>query len=51
MPGLDGGYKALYNPGGPGPTPYDGVVYTEPSPQLLLPIRIALDDPMQVTRD
>lgn len=50
MPGLAGGYQALYNPGGPGPSPFPGVRYTAPSPPLLQPVTIALDDPMRVSR-
>lgn len=51
MPGLPGGYAPLFNPGGPGPEPFEGVDYTEPSPPLVLPVTVALDDPMQVTRE
>jgi hypothetical protein len=50
MPGLAGGYQALYNPGGPGPKPFPGVRYTAPSPPLLQPVIIALDNPMRVSR-
>jgi hypothetical protein len=50
MPGLPGGYGALYNPGGPGPTPFPGVRYTAPSPPVLEPVTIALDNPMRVSR-
>ena len=50
MPGLAGGYQALYNPGGPGPDPFPGVRYTAPSPAHLEPVIIALDDPMRVRR-
>jgi hypothetical protein len=50
MPGLPGGYKALYNPGGPGPTPFAGVRYTAPSPPLLIAVLNALDNPMRVSR-
>jgi hypothetical protein len=51
IPGLEGGYSAFYNPGGPGPEPFDGVVYTAPGPPDLEPVTIALDDPMRVSRD
>lgn len=51
IPGLEGGYGAFYNPGGPGQTPTPGVRYTAPGPALMQPITIALDDPMRVTRD
>ena len=50
MPGLVAGYQALYNPGGPGPSPFPGVRYTAPSPPLLQPVTIALDNPMRVSR-
>jgi len=50
MPGTEGGYQPLYNPGGPGPTPFPGVVYSEPSPPIIQPVTIALDDPMRVDR-
>jgi len=49
IPGLDSGYSAFYNPGGPGTTPYPGVAYTQPGPRDLEPVIIALDDPMRVT--
>ena len=51
IPGLDRGYRAFYNPGGPGPEPTDGVVYTAPGPRDLEPVVIALDDPMRVSRE
>ncbi len=51
IPALDGGYRALYNPGGPGPEPFSGVVYTAPGPADLEPVVIALDDPMRIDRD
>jgi hypothetical protein len=41
-------YSPLYNPGGPGNDPTPGVRYTQPSPPLTIPVRIALDDPMTV---
>ncbi len=50
IPGLAGGYHALYNPGGPGPKPFPDVRYTAPSPAHLEPVIIALDDPMRVSR-
>jgi len=50
IPGLEGGYRAFYNPGGPGPEPTAGVTYTAPGPPDLEPVIIALDDPMRVTR-
>jgi hypothetical protein len=49
-PGLAGGYQALYNPGGPGPDPFPGVRYTAPSPAIMQPVMIAIDDPMRVSR-
>jgi hypothetical protein len=50
IPGIDGGYSAFYNPGGPGQTPTPGVRYTAPGPATLQPVIIALDNPMRVTR-
>ncbi len=50
IPSLVGGYRAFYNPGGPGPDPFPGVRYTAPGPPDLEPVINALDDPMRVTR-
>ena len=50
IPSLAGGYRAFYNPGGPGPEPFEGVRYTEPGPADLEPVIIAIDDPMRVSR-
>jgi hypothetical protein len=50
IPALEGGYQAFYNPGGPGPEPFEGVTYTAPGPADLEPVIIALDDPMRVSR-
>jgi hypothetical protein len=50
IPGLESGYSAFYNPGGPGQTPTPGVRYTAPGPARMQPVTIALDDPMRVTR-
>lgn len=50
IPALEGGYRAFYNPGGPGPEPYEGVRYTAPGPPDLEPVIIALDNPMRVDR-
>jgi len=50
VPGLEGGYRAFYNPGGPGPQPFAGVRYTAPGPPDLEPVVIALDNPMRVSR-
>jgi hypothetical protein len=50
IPSLEGGYSAFYNPGGPGPEPFEGVQYTAPGPPDLEPVIIALDDPMRVDR-
>jgi hypothetical protein len=50
IPSLEGGYRAFYNPGGPGPEPFEGVRYTAPGPPDLEPVIIALDDPMRVSR-
>lgn len=48
---MKGGYRAFYNPGGPGPEPFEDVKYTAPGPPDLEPVTIALDDPMRVSRD
>jgi len=50
IPGLEGGYRAFYNPGGPGPEPTAGVRYTTPGPPDLEPVIIALDNPMRINR-
>ncbi|MEM7798303.1 MAG: phospholipase [Chloroflexota bacterium] len=50
IPALEGGYQAFYNPGGPGPEPFEGVRYTAPGPPDLEPVIIAIDDPMRVDR-
>jgi hypothetical protein len=50
IPSLEGGYSAFYNPGGPGPEPFEGVRYTAPGPPDLEPVIIALDNPMRVDR-
>jgi hypothetical protein len=50
IPSLEGGYRAFYNPGGPGPEPFEGVRYTAPGPPDMEPVIIALDDPMRVSR-
>lgn len=50
IPALEGGYRAFYNPGGPGPEPFDGVRYTAAGPPDMEPVIIALDDPMRVDR-
>ena len=46
-----GDYLPLYNPGGPGPEPFQGVRYSKPSPYDLEPVIIALDDPLRVSND
>ncbi len=51
IPGIPGGYRAFYNPGGPGPEPTPGIRYTAPGPPDLEPVIIALDNPMRVSRD
>ena len=51
IPSLEGGYNAFYNPGGPGPEPFDGVRYTAPGPADLEPVINALDNPMRVSRE
>jgi hypothetical protein len=50
IPALEGGYRAFYNPGGPGPEPFEGVRYTAPGPPDMEPVIIALDNPMRVDR-
>ena len=50
IPSLAGGYRAFYNPGGPGPEPFEGVRYTAPGPPDMEPVIIALDNPMRVDR-
>ena len=50
IPSLEGGYRAFYNPGGPGPQPFEGVIYSAPGPADMEPIIMALDDPMRVSR-
>jgi len=50
IPSLEGGYRAFYNPGGPGPEPFEGVRYAAPGPPDREPVVIALDDPMRVSR-
>lgn len=49
-PALEGGYRAFYNPGGPGPEPFEGVRYTAPGPPDMEPVIIALDDPKRIDR-
>src|SRR5919108_2926977 len=44
IPALEGGYRAFYNPGGPGPEPFEGISYTAPGPADLEPVIIALDN-------
>ena len=48
IPAGEDGYLSFYNPGGPGPEPFDDVRYTAPGPRDLEPIINALDDPMRV---
>ena len=49
IPAGQDGYLPFYNPGGPGPEPFDGVRYAAPGPPDLEPIINALDDPMRVS--
>ena len=51
IPSLEGDYSAFYNPGGPGPEPFDGVRYTAPGPADLEPVINALDNPMRISRE
>jgi hypothetical protein len=50
IPALEGGYRAFYNPGGPGLEPFKGVRYTAPGPSDMEPVIIALDNPMRIDR-
>lgn len=50
IPATEAGYQPFYNPGGPGPEPFEGVRHTAPGPADLEPVINALDDPMLVTR-
>ncbi|GEM_PF-1245915 len=50
IPATEDGYQPFYNPGGPGPEPFEDVVYTAPGPRDLEPVINALDDPMRVSR-
>lgn len=50
IPSLEVGYRAFYNPGGPGPERFERVRYTAPCPPDLEPVLIALDHPMRVDR-
>jgi len=50
IPAIEDGYQPFYNPGGPGPEPFEGVRYTAPGPPDMEPVIIALDDPMRVSR-
>lgn len=43
------GYWQFYNPGGPGNAPVEGTSYTQGSPDHIVPVTIAIDDPMTVT--
>jgi len=45
----EGDYLPFYNPGGPGPEPFEGVRYVAPGPPDLEPIIDAIDDPMRVS--
>ena len=51
IPAVEEGYRPFYNPGGPGPEPFEGVRYTAPGPRDLEPVILALDDAMRVDRD
>ncbi|GHD43302.1 hypothetical protein GCM10017083_09250 [Thalassobaculum fulvum] len=45
MPGSsEAGYTDVYNPGGPGRTPTDGVIYTAPAAAQRFSIDVSLDD-------
>src|SRR6185295_18859700 len=51
IPSIEGHYRAFYNPGGPGPEPYEGIRYTAPGPPDLEPVIMAIDNPMRVSRN
>jgi hypothetical protein len=42
-------YLPLYNPGGPGNNPTPGVVYSQPGPEDMQPVLMAIDHPLTVT--
>lgn len=50
IPSIEGGYRPFYNPGGPGPEPFESVRYTAPGPRDMEPVINALDNPMRVDR-
>ena len=50
IPATASGYAPLYNPGGPGRTPFQEWRYTAPGPPTMTPVVIALDDLMRVSR-
>lgn len=43
------GYSDIYNPGGPGRTPFRGVIYTEPALPATFAITDAIDNPGTIT--
>ncbi len=49
IPAQGNGYHPLYNDGGPGSTPTDGVRYTAPGPRQTMHLINGLDDPLQAT--
>ena len=49
VPSTEDGYKQLFNPGGPGNNPAEGVTYTQGSPDHTVEVLQAIDDPMAVT--
>jgi hypothetical protein len=49
VPSTEEGYRPLYNPGGPGNSPVDGISYTQGSPNHTVDVLQAIDDPMAVT--
>ncbi len=44
----EGSYSPLYNPGGPGNNPTAGTSYTAPSPHIMQPVTIDLDNDLSV---
>jgi hypothetical protein len=43
------GYLPFYNPGGPGNNPTPGMIYSQPGPEDMQPVLMAIDHPLTVT--
>ena len=43
------GYLPFYNPGGPGNSPTPGMIYSQPGPEDMQPVLMAIDHPLTVT--